>query len=77
MNKPTKNQLTAAVNHYQTSVAALLEQLKTDVTDEGEIGARLSDILSSAPSLEPQPKAVAEVVEESADVVDPEAPAVA
>lgn len=86
MNKPSKKQLTDAVTHYQTGLTNLLESLTNGVPDDGEVLARVRDLVNGAPSLEPVQKAKPEaaaavedavVAEETDNVVDPEAPAVA
>lgn len=83
MNKPSKKQLTDAVTYYQTGLTSLVEGPFLSAEDLLE---EIKTVLRNAPSLEPVQKAKSEaaatvedvvVAEETADVVDPEAPAVA
>lgn len=80
MNKPSKAQLVARNNYFETSLALLLEHLK-EATSADDISVSVSQILDNAPSLDPRPKAVVtEKVAINADdlkgtFIDPEAPA--
>lgn len=80
MNKPTKNQLSAAVSHYEESLKSLIDTLHENFSSQDEDGEEegvvdvdmivedLKQVLENAPSLIPVTAPVAEKTQSEEEI---------